>query len=275
MGTILIQRLDGKIYDLDRLGFRVKSFNVPSAMYSHTFQQVGKYGTQLINTEMQQLTIPMTFDIIAIDNYDYELQKLETARIFNSDEEFYVINMRIPYLRWRVVAEQFQMNQLDNFWRASDVSVNLVCASGYAESTATTLVPFTYESNSWGIGMNLPNGDDIAYNFKNQNKVDFYNASNIPLLVEERPVVIRFNGDAQNGFKLRNETTNQEINLYLPLTKSDNLVINGLIPTKNDAQCYGNGLSDHGYLDFATGHNQLTISGTSDFKLSFETRFYY
>ncbi|XRJ96319.1 phage tail domain-containing protein [Latilactobacillus sakei] len=272
--TILIQRLNGKIIDLGKLGFRVKSFNVPSAAYSHTFQQVGKYGSLLVNTEVQQLSIPLVFDIIATDNYDYELQKLEVNRIFRSDEEFYVINTRIPYLRWKVVAEQLQMPQDGNFWRASNISVNLVCSDGYAETTATTLAPFTYESESWGMGTNILNGEDVSYTF-NQSNFDFYNASDIPLRAEERPVIIRFNGDAPSGIKLRNETTGQEWNFYMSLKRADNLVINGLIPTKNAAQCYGNGLSDHGYIDFAPGHNKMTLTGATNFTVSFETRFYY
>ncbi|MCG0892458.1 phage tail protein [Lactiplantibacillus plantarum] len=273
--TILIQRLDGTIYDLGKLGFRVKKFDVPFTNFQHGYKQVGNYGSKLISSQAQQLVIPMVFDIIATDVHDYELQKLLMMKIFRSDEPFYVINMRIPYLRWKVVAEAFNVTQLNNFWRASDVSVNLDCPDGYAESTATTLSPFTYDSESWGLGMNIPNGEDLHYSFTNQQSFKVYNASNIPLLADDRPVTIRFNGTVSNKLTIQNVTTGQKWNFNMHLAKTDNLVIKGLIPVKNNSQCYGNGLSDHGYIDFKPGWNEMKITGATDFTISFETRFYY
>lgn len=272
--SVLIQRLDGTIYDLNKLGFMIISFDPPSPNWQHTFQQVGRYGSRLINSEVQQLTIPLVFDATANDNYDLELQRLRLHQIFRSDEEFYVISTQLPYLRWKVVADAFDIKQLDNFHMAKTVSVNLICADGYAESVATTLTPFNYDSDQWGLGMNMPSDVDIGYVW-NTPQIQFYNGSNIPLLAEEHPVIITFVGTAPNGIKLTNTTTNQVITVYRSLTKTDRLVWYGLVPTVNDKQQYGNGLSDHGYLDFAVGWNQLELTGSTDFTISFETRFYY
>lgn len=272
--TVLIMRQDGTIYDLGKLGYRVKSFDPPMPQYTHTFQQVGRYGVQLVDTSIGQLTIPLVLDVTAVDTSDFELQRLRLHQIFRSDEEFYVMTTRMPFLRWKVVADPFNINQAASFWRARDVQINLQCASGYAESTATTLTPFTFADKSWGLGQDLPSNQELKYTWT-QSNIRFYNGSTIPLLAEERPVKMTFKGTAANGIKLTNKTTKQSINIYRKLSASDTLIWYSLVPTINGKQQYGNGLSDHGYLDFAIGWNELVLSGANDFTITFDTRFYY
>lgn len=272
MSSIIVQRLDGTTYDLDALGFKVKTFDVPSANYQYTYQQVGTYGTVKVDTQIQELVIPMTFDVLASDTYDFELQKLEIARIFASDEEFYIINSRIPYLRWRVAAEQFTMPQMASFWRAQNATVSFDCPSGYAESIATTLNPFTDEGN-WGLGMNISNDIGVPYSFKNTNSMKIYNASTIPLMADNRPVTIKFNGVVSKKLSIKNKTTNQDLEVNTSLKKTDNLINKGLVTVKNNASIYAN--TNHAFLDFKRGWNDIEISGATDFTISFETRFYY
>ena len=99
MATIIIQRQDGTEYDLDALGFRVKSFSVPLNNNSYNYQQVGKYGSMMTTFASQYLVIPLTIVITAVDMADYNLQLLELRRIFRSDEDFYVINAITPFMR--------------------------------------------------------------------------------------------------------------------------------------------------------------------------------
>ncbi|MFT8937407.1 phage tail domain-containing protein [Liquorilactobacillus sp.] len=270
--TIIVQRLDGTIYDLGKLGFRVTSFDPPSPNWQHTYQQVGKYGAQLINSEVQQTTIPLVLDGIATDNYDLELQRLMLRQIFSSHEPFYVISMRTPYLRWKVVADTFSIAQLNSYHKLKSVAINLLCGDGYAESTATTLTPFTYDAESWGIGMNLPNGVDLDYSFTVPS-FKVYNASIIPLNADERPVTIVFKGTVPSSLSIFNKTTGQTFTLTRKLSTSDTLIIKGLVPIVNSSQDYGN--SNHKYLDFATGWNDIQVVGATGFTISFETRFYY
>lgn len=272
--TVLIERLDGTIYDLNELGYPVVSFDPPSSNWNHTFQQVGKYGSRLVDSEIQQLTIPLVFDIKAINNWHLEIKRMELNQIFRSDEEFYVISTKMRYLRWKVVANAFDIKQLDNYHKAKTVSVSLVCAEGFAESIATTLDPLNMKANVWGMEMHIPEKQTLKYVWQTP-QIKFFNGSNIPLLAEEHPVKIKFQGVAPNGIKLRNKTTGQEINVYRNLSATDVLIWYGLVPVVNEKQQYGNSLSDHGYLDFAIGWNELELSGAENFEISFETRFYY
>ncbi|WP_269780574.1 phage tail domain-containing protein [Pediococcus pentosaceus] len=149
--TFIIQRMDGTTYDLGKMGIRVRSFDPPSPSYQHTFQQVGKYNAVLTDTKVSQLVIPFVFDIYANDNYDYELQRMQVSKVFESSEPFYIINLRIPFLRWRVVADAFSVQRLDNYWKASSISVNLNCIDGYAQTIATTLDDIKNNGNKWGL----------------------------------------------------------------------------------------------------------------------------
>lgn len=270
--TILIERQDGTIYNLGKMGFGVVSFNPPSANWQHTWQQVGKYHASLTNSEVQQTTIPLVLDAFATDNYDMELQRLMLRQIFMSDEYFYVISMRTPYLRWKCVADAFGITQLDNYHKLKSVSISLLCIDGFAESTATTQTPFTYEAESWGIGENLPNGIDLPYMFTTPS-FKAYNASIIPLRAEEHPVTITFQGVVASSLSIENVTTGQIFTLSRALTASDSLILKGLVPIVNGSQDYG--ASNHAYLDLAVGWNEFKITGASNFKISFDTHFYY
>jgi hypothetical protein len=270
--TILIERQDGTIYNLGKMGFGVVSFNPPSANWQHTWQQVGKYHASLTNSEVQQTTIPLVLDAFATDNYDMELQRLMLRQIFMSDEYFYVISMRTPYLRWKCVAEAFDITQLDNYHKLKSVSISLLCIDGFAESTATTQTPFTYDAESWGIGENLPNGTDLDYTFTTPS-FKVYNASIIPLRAEEHPVTIAFSGVVASSLSIENVTTGQTFTLSRALTASDSLILKGLVPIVNGSQDYG--ASNHAYLDLAVGWNEFKITGASNFTISFDTHFYY
>ena len=95
----------------------------------------------------------------------------------------------------------------------------------------------------------------------------------IPLLADERPAKIIFQGNAPNGFTITNNTTQQSIQIKRGVSSSDKVIIDGVMPLINGQQAYND--CDHGYLDFVTGENKLHVDGASNFRLKFETRFYY
>ncbi|MDM7641102.1 phage tail domain-containing protein [Leuconostoc citreum] len=273
-GEIIIQRRDGTIYDLEKEGIKVINFDPPSANFQHTYNQIGKFGAELVDTQIQQMSIPLTFDVTARDNYDYELQRLKVLRIFSSTEPFYVINMRTPFLRWKVVADSFTYPRLGNFWKAKNVAINLVCYDGLAESTATTMDPFTFDGGTYGIGMGIP-FDTPKYSFTNQTKFNFLNPSIIPLLSNERPVTITFKGDAPNGLTIKNNTTGQSFTYFKSLSNTDEFKLIGLVPMVNGVQRLGNGLSNREFVDYAIGNNEMEVVGATNFTIQFTTRFYY
>jgi len=271
--SVIIERLDGTRYVLETLGIRVLTFNPPSPNMQHTFQQIGKTRALKVETKAQQLTIPLSFNVCALDNYDYELQRLKVLEIFQSYEPFYVYTTRIPYLRWKVVAESFAYSRLNNYWQANNVTVNLVSSDGYAETVQTTLDPFTFDRETWGLGLGEPFVENLTYKFKNGDNIDFVNIGLVPLLSEERPVRMHFNGIVPEKLSIKNKRTNQTWEFTQQLTRKDQLIIEGMVPVLNGKLVFEH--CNHSYMDFEIGRNPLEISGTKEFDLSFETRFYY
>ncbi|WP_371190388.1 phage tail domain-containing protein [Weissella viridescens] len=273
--TLIVERLDGTKYDLGHEGIRVISFDPPSPAYQHTYTQMGHYGAKRTNTVMQQVVLPLTFDVYAENNYDYELQRLKVLKIFDSQTEFYIYSVRMPYLRWRVIAQPFSYPRLGNYWKAKNISISLDCPTGFAETSVTSSKLLSDEFLHLGFQMDIDSKALPQYQFSNISHFNFENIGRIPLLADENPVVIKFKGNAPNGLTLINHTTNQKFQYFKPLTKSNTLELNGLIPIVDGKQNLGNGNSSRSYLDFKVGKNSIEIVGTSDFNISFETRFYF
>ena len=270
---ILIQKLDGTVYDLGAEGIRVVTFDPPSPAYAHTYAQTSDYGATLTGTQVTQTTIPITFDVFAHDNFDYELQRLKVLKIFSSDEPFYVINLRTPFMRWKVVADAFAYPRLGNYWKAKNVAISLICYEGFAESIATTLQTATINDKVYDASLGVP-FDDYQYEFSTP-RFKIYNPSVIPLLADERPVTITFKGSAPQGLTIKNNTTNQSFSYKKAIASSDSFQLIGLVPIVNGIQRLGNDYSSRSFLDFVQGYNDIEISGASGFTISFETRFYY
>lgn len=271
MSTIMIKHLDGDVFDLDALDFRVVSYNPPTASVAYTYQQIGNYGTTLTGAQTAQLVIPLTVVITARDISDYRLQLIELHKIFYTDEYFYVYDSNLPYLRYKVRAEQIAPTQNGSFWKSNNVTINLDCPSGYAESTYTSL-EMAKDRSLMGFGVNLPAGQEFQAQFTTPD-FTFANIGLIPLQSDERPVTITFNGSVSNALTITNQTTNQSLKISKSLSGNDTLVITGFMPAVNGTPIYGD--SDHGYLDFARGNNDIHIDGATSFTISFDTRFYY
>ena len=273
LSSIFVKRLDGTEYDLDKLGFRVITFEPPGVNYAHTYVQQSKVGQVLTDVVIDKMTIPLTLMIQAEDTIDLELKRLDLKRIFNSDEPFYVYTNRIPYLRWKCVVDgTISYPQIENFWQAT-ATINLSCPLGLAETVATTAdSDFSYESGKWGLGLNIPHGVDLKYVF-NSSPCRVYNASNIDLKADELPVEITFNGNVKDTLTIINNTTNQVFKLSGSYTKLDTIVIDGIVPTVNGTEQYSK--TNHAYLDFVRGWNDLSVSGATDYTIKFNTRFYY
>jgi hypothetical protein len=271
---VVIQQGDETIYLAD-LGVRVINFDPSSANVMHETNQIGIYGVDVTSSKVAELTLTLVFDILADDKFDFELIRMELLGLFATPGAFYIWTTRVPYLRWKVAVQgsvnipRYESSDI----ASNDVTVTMICSDGYAESVATTLDPLNTSKGKWGLGMNLPRKPLPTYKFTNTNKFQFYNASNIPLLAEERPVKIHFSGVVAKSLSIKNKTTSQTLTINHVLKKTDKLEITGLVPYVNGTQIYKD--CNHEYLDFMKGWNDLEITGASSFTISFETHFYY
>lgn len=272
--SILIQRLDGTTYNLDDLGIRVISFDPPAPNYQHTFTQIHEQKATLTDTQIQQTTAPLVVQVKSKNVYDYELMRQRVLKIFASYESFFVVNMRIPTIRWKVRAEAFDYPRLSNFWSTQPITINLVYGEGFAESVLSTGDnDFKVPNDSLGWGLDVPSDRTIEYKYTNQAKFDIWNLGHIPLLADERSVLIEFNGDVTNKLVITNKTTGQSFEFSKALKSTNKLKIYGMKPVLDGVPAFKD--SNHEYLDLSTGKNEFEVTGASNWTISFDTRFYY
>ena len=269
--SIIIQHQDGTSYDLDQCDFKVVSYDPPNINYNHSFTNISDDLPTLTQTTIQQMTIPLVVELQAHDYYDYELQVLKLRQIFKSNQYFYVINSRIPFLRYKVVAQSFDIKRLSNFYYSQNITINLIAIDGCAETLGVTSdSTFISDLNSWGIGENIPT-KQISYSFS-CNNFTFYNLGLLDLKAESRPVLMKINATADN-LKITNKTTNQIWQLNTHIDSNNELDLNGVKPVYNGQNLYAN--TNHAYLDFVSGANEIEIDNASNLKITFETRFYF
>jgi len=269
--TLIVQRLDGTTYDLNKLNIKIIEFSPPSPSYTYNTVQVGKYGERLAGVTVGQRQIPITMDVFASNDLTILTKRHKFFQVFNSMEDFYIIDARLPTIRWKVRADQQPFKFYDNWHMGGDVSFNLNCIEGYAESVDTTAN--ISDLSKWSIGgMNLPLNKKLKYEY-DKPEFDIFNASNIDIMAEERPYKIVFHGQASN-LSIYNETTDQTFELNTSISSGDEFVLNGPLPFLNGQMIYDSG--NHELIDLAKGWNHIKISGyQGDFTILFDTRFYY
>lgn len=271
MASIIVQQSDGTNYDLDDCGFKVISFDPPNTAYNHASQTIYADRPTLTQTTINQATIPLVLMIKANDYEDYELQVMKLRKVFSSFKPFYVINSRVPYIRYKVVAQAFEIKRLSNFYFSQNLTINLVMVDGCSETVGITSDDtFVDDLSSWGFGENIPT-TPLKYQFK-EKMFSFWNLGNFDLKADSRPVLIRFKGSA-NNLKIINHTTNQEWQLNQNISGDKELLISGMKPVYDGNNVFKN--TNHAYLDFVSGENQIEIQNAGDFTITFETRFYY
>lgn len=269
--SIIIQQSDGTSYDLDECDFKVISFDPPQTAFTHTFQQIMTDKPTLTQTTVQQANIPLVLMIRANDWEDYELQVMKLRKVFSSFEPFYVINSRVLYIRYKVIAQGFEIKRLSNFYFSQNITINLQMVDGCAETVGMTSdQAFVDDLNSWGFGENVPN-EKLTYSFTS-NMFSFWNLGNIPLKADSRPPLIKINADSKN-LTIINHTTGQTWQLSKEISHDKELDLTGMKPVYDGQNVFSN--SNHAYLDFAVGENEIEIQNANNLKVIFETRFYY
>lgn len=268
---IMIVTPNGEQILASSIGINTESFSPPSPNYSHTYTSISAHRVTASTAQLQQRTIPWVFDINSNDKYDQSLQRLEVFRLLGGTEDFYVIDMRVPFIRWPVhVDGGFSVSPYQGSNVISDdVTVNLIVSEGYGETVTTS----DNLNQMAAFGMVLPTNNELDYTFKNQTTAKIYIAGVVPINADEHPMLIKFHGDVATALSIQNTTTNQTFKLTKPLNKNQELLIWGNVPAIDDTQVYGS--SNHAYLDFQLGFNDIVISGATNFDVTFSTRFYY
>lgn len=270
----IITRLDGKTYNLNELGVVTRDFIVSSPNYTHTTTTVpGRPGAIHNGTQIGPRTIRGVYYMRAFDNGDYALMRDEVFALFNSDEPFYVQEVRAGAKRWLVrVDGGFEMDQQGGKYGFFDV--NYIAFNPFAESLAKTGDVKEWDVDLWAWGMGIDWDDSLAYTF-NTSTFTVRNLGNVPIKATntKTPLKITLKGTFTNGMIITNITTGDVYQYNGTLTQNDTLVLDGVRSLKNGLSVFGD--TNKRLLTIAPGNNEFTITGGTVSEITFDFRFYY
>ncbi|MEV9640414.1 phage tail family protein [Mammaliicoccus sciuri] len=265
----IIQRLNGQMYDLDKLGIRTVDFIVDSPSYQHLTEEIEGRGLLDLGSTLLSREINCIFRIIAKDSADFALWRDEIFWMFRSSEAFYLIDKKNRHKRWLVkVRDPYNIPQRGVFGK---FQVSFIVHSGLAESVGTTLDPLTFTAEKWQVGQGLVL-DEPKYAHE-ETTFSIFNAGDVVIDPRQFPLKIIYRG-ASNNLQIRNNTTGDVWTYNGSSGASDQLILDGVRSLKNGASIFRD--TNKKLISIVPGWNDFTLSGTSgSFLISFEHRFYY
>jgi hypothetical protein len=120
--------------------------------------------------------------------------------------------------------------------------------------------------------MNLPS-EDLTYTHSESN-FKIFNASDILIdpYYQSHDLILKINFEGKS-LTITNKTTNTSWSYTKPAKKTDNIVLDGIITTLNGEPASVN--TDYGNLTLATGWNDISVTGATDFTVTFSFPFIY
>lgn len=266
---LIIETKNGEVIDT-RGVLKLLSFVPSPPKRVPTLQGIeGRRGSLLVSNDLDTRTIDVRLSFSARDVSDFILKRDEIFGVFDSEEEFFVIDSRQPFKRWKVVCESFNPEYYQ--LRMGIINLTFIAFEGMSESTSTTLTPVLFDSESWGIGQNVA-VDDLVYKF-NQNEFSVYNAGDIEVDPREKSLVIQFIGASEN-LKIHNRSTGDIWQYFKSTSPVDVITIDRVYSKKNNISIFND--TNRKVIMLKKGWNRFLISGPfSTFQITFDFRFYY
>ncbi|MCG7345304.1 phage tail family protein [Sporosarcina sp. ACRSL] len=268
--SLIIEKLDGTVYDLKEFGLVPLIFTLDSPTPRHTAEIVeGRDGHIDLGTTFEGRTMRSTFYIKGTDKYDYLLLRDEVFRLFDARTFFYLIDIDEPRKRWKVKTADMY-TPINHRAEAGTMEISFVSPSPYAESYGTTLDPFTFTAEKWQVGQGVI-AEDLIYAHNTQN-FRIYNGSDIPINPREIPLLIKYQG-ASTNLRIRNNTTGDEWAYTGASGINDTILLDGVRSLKNGLTIFGQ--TNRKLITLARGWNDFTLIGASgSFLISFDFRFH-
>lgn len=251
-------------------GIKVQEFYKPSANQLGIFVDQDGSGAKVNRGMLLHSNTPWVDLIVeAKDLVDYHLMVEELDRLIFQDMPYFIWSDMYPGRRFCVTPIPFERDR--EYYKVAKIHIEFDLFKGYSESKGTTLDPFTYDSELWQVGMNLPNGEDLPYIFTS-NSFKIYNAGNIEVdaaRLHECSIVM----SAVGSPVIQNLSTGDEFRYLKNLKKDDVLLLDGVHPYLNNAKCGRD--TNFGYLRLKQGWNDILVSGCTNINIAFAFRYLY
>lgn len=267
---LLVQRLDGTIYDLEDYGIKTIDFYPMAPTPEVAAESVeGRHGWVDAGAVYDGRELRGEF-VLKTDGYEFVYLRNKIFKIFKSLEPFYIIDLREAGKRWLVRANQYHIQQI--FDARGEFEIDFTSSRAFSESVGTTLTPFTFDAGVWAAGMGLIYDNEMVYEHTTD-KFKIFNAGDAPIDPVEDELIIKFVG-ASDGLRIVNRTTGEAFEYYRKTNANDVLELNGVQTLLNGINVLGN--SNMELITLAEGFNHFEIIGANDRKaITFEFRFKY
>lgn len=249
-GTTDITDIDGLMY-LD--------FKEEDVKNRISLQEIsGVDGGLLSPISFAPFNLILRFVYSGVDVTDYHLLKKQLRSMLYSRTPFYIVHSDMPGMKYAVVTDSTAVE--DVYGRNGTFEVTFTVYKGYSESLYETN-EYDKTSDKWQFGNGLLVNDDIKYKH-NTTSFKIFNGSSdtIAPFPHRHKLIIKLNVNAPKGFKLINRTTGDVFEYKKAITKSKQIIINGIYPTIDGKRV---GIdTNHEWLTLAPGYNDIEIIGT-------------
>ncbi|KAF0373150.1 phage tail family protein [Pediococcus acidilactici] len=244
-----------------------------SPTIASTYQQnVSKDGQILQSLSYDKNVINAKFGLRFGNWYDFKLAKHEIYKLFSQREVMRIMTDAEPAIVKYVVPATFDVTPIEEGSNTAVFTIPFENPSGYKYSLLRSDSLYTFDEDGWQFGMNLPS-EDLVYTHS-EPTFKIYNASDIKIdpYYQNHDLVIKLNFEGQS-ITITNKTTNTSWSYNKPAKKADNIVLNQLSTTLNGEPASVN--TDYGNLTLATGWNDISVTGATDFTVTFSFPFIY
>lgn len=236
-------------------------------------QNVSQDGQLVTAINYDKSVINAKFVLHFNDWYDYKMAKHDVYRLFNQRSVMRIRTDAEPAIVKYVVPKTFGIAPIGDGYHDATFTIPFDNPSSYKYSLARSDNLYTYDSELWQQGMNLPNGQDLRYTFTG-NSFRIFNASDIMIdpyyQNHDLKLLINFTG---GSLKIVNKTTNTSWSYLKSAKKTDQIILDGIRTTLNGNPASVN--TDYGNLTLAPGWNDISVTGATDMQITFSFPFIY
>ncbi|MHA5111165.1 phage tail family protein [Oenococcus oeni] len=231
-------------------------------------------GEQFIQTVIAPTTITCRFMMTFSDWYDYQLNKNQFYGLFGNKDLIRIRTDSFPAKVAYVRPQSFDVIPSEDGSNSCIIEVVFDVPSGYKQSIMRSDSLYTYGENAWQVGMNLPNGQKLNYTFNGDSSIRVYNASDVDIdpyfSKHDLRILINFAG---SGIKISNSINGTEWSYNKAQSFSDSIVLDGVDTTLNGTNANLN--TDFGYIKLNKGWNDIVVTGTTQYRITFSFPFLY
>lgn len=257
MNRIQMWDINNNEINLDEYGLFGLALIPESPSYEHYLEKIpGGDGEVSLGKDLNSRNLLARFSIQSFSYTDSLVKRDKVYDLLNGYESFYIGETKQPGKRWLVDSVDPWTPERYNS-RTMEITLNLVCLKGRAESIGTTTMASTFEN------LNLP----VTYTDYKDIRATKFKVYNAGKEVDPRSIndylKITYKGTSTN-LRIKNLTTGDIWAYNGTSNADDSIVLEGIRSTKNDLSIFRQ--TNKRLITLEHGWNDFEIEGAPDAK---------